>query len=106
MIHNIRNWSLLSASALALTACAGKEPPPSIRYDDAMKPATIAPEPAKPVQVVEVPTPLPLPGQLQPPPHAYHPDSRPPTVRVDSANHAATREPTADSEGSRPSIPR
>ena len=41
MIRNIRNWSLLSASALALTACAGKVPPPSIRYDDAMKPATM-----------------------------------------------------------------
>ena len=96
MIRNIRSWSLLSASALALTACSSNEPPPLIRYDDAMKPAAMAPEPPKPVQVVEVPTPLPLPGQLQPPPHGYHPDSRPPTVRVDSANHAATREPTRD----------
>ena len=96
MIRTIRSLLLMSASVFALTACSSKEPPPSIRYDDAMKPAAIAPEPAKPVQIVEVPTPLPLPGQLQPPPHAYHPDNRPPTVRVDSANHAATREPTRD----------
>jgi P-type conjugative transfer protein TrbG len=96
MIRQIRNIALMSVSVLTLAGCSGNEPPPSIRYDDAMKPATVAPEAPKPVQVVEVPTPLPLPGQLQPPPHGYHPDSRPPTARVDSANHAATREPTRD----------
>jgi len=92
----IANRSLLTASLLVLDACFGKTPPPSIRYDDAMKPAAITPEAPKQVQVVEVPTPLPLPGQLQPPPRAYHPDARPPTARVDAANHDATREPTRD----------
>jgi len=97
MMLSIRNFSLLSVSALALSACAGENPPPSIVYDDAaLKPAAIAPEPPKPVQVVEVPTPLPLPGQLQPLPQPYRPDSRPPAVRVDAANRAATREPTRD----------
>ena len=54
---------LLSASALA--GCAGHTPPPEISYDDAA-PAVIAADPPKPVQVVELPRPLPLPGQLKP----------------------------------------
>ena len=61
-----------------------------------MKPAVLAPEPPKPVEVVEVPTPLPLPGQLQPPPQPVPPDTRPPTARVDAANRAALHEPTRD----------
>ena len=36
-----------------------------------------------------VPEPLPLPGQLQPPPQRRKPDTRPPTARVDAANKAA-----------------
>jgi type IV secretion system protein VirB9 len=96
-VRTIHHAVLLSVSALALVACAGKEPPPAIRYDDAaMKPAVIAPDPPKPVEIVEVPTPLPLPGQLQPSPQPLKPDSRPPTARVDAANRAATREPSRD----------
>jgi P-type conjugative transfer protein TrbG len=95
--RTIRCSVLLSVSALALAACASKEPPPAIRYDDAaMKPAVITPDPPKPVEVVEVPIPLPLPGQLQPPPQPLKPDNRPPTARVDAANRAATREPSRD----------
>jgi P-type conjugative transfer protein TrbG len=81
---------LISASVLA--ACSGKTPPPSIAYDD-FKPAVAEPEPAKPVEVVTVPEPLPLPGQLKPPPSSK-PDPRPPTARVEAANKAALREPT------------
>lgn len=96
-IHRIRCVFGLSISALTLAACASKEPPPSIRYDDArMQPATITPEPPKPVEVVEIPSPLPLPGQLQPPPRPARPDTRPPTARVDAANQAALHEPTRD----------
>ena len=87
--------AVMMASALALVSCAHKQPPPAIAYDDAkMTPAEKTPDPPKPVEVVEIPTPLPLPGQLQPPPKQAKPDSRPPTQRVDDANHAATREPT------------
>jgi P-type conjugative transfer protein TrbG len=93
----VRCSVLLSVSALALAACAGKERPPAIRYDDAaMKPAVIASDLPKSVEVVEVPTPLPLPGQLQPPPKQLKPDNRPPTARVDAANRKATREPSRD----------
>jgi len=95
--HSIRGFLVLSVSALALAACAGRVPPPAIRYDSAdMNPADLTPEPPRPVEVVEVPKPLPLPGQLQPPPTSPKPDHRPPTARVDAANRAATREPTRD----------
>jgi type IV secretion system protein VirB9 len=88
-----RNIIILSAAALA--ACAGKAPPPAIAYDAAdFRPAAIASEPPKPVEIVLTPQPLPLPGQLLPPP-SVRPDTRPPTARVDAANRAATREPSS-----------
>ncbi|MFD2235616.1 P-type conjugative transfer protein TrbG [Phaeospirillum tilakii] len=81
---------------LLLAACAAKEPPPAIAYDGAaFHPATIAPEPPRPVEVVEIPTPLPLPGQLQPLPEPVNQDKRKPTMRVAAANRAALREPVA-----------
>jgi len=86
---------LASASMLALAACAGKTPPPAIHYDAAdFRPAKAEAEPPKPVEIVQVPQLLPLPGQLQPPP-SVKPDTRPPTARVDAANRAATREPSS-----------
>lgn len=86
---------LVSASALALTACAGKTPPPMIHYDAAdFHPAARGEEPEKPIEIVETPVPLPLPGQLQPPPSVKK-DAGPPTARVDAANRAATKEPSS-----------
>jgi type IV secretion system protein VirB9 len=86
---------IASASALTLAACASTNPPPKITYDqDSFKPAAIETDPPKPVQVVEIPKVLPLPGQLQPPPGPVKTDTRPPTERVDAANKAATLEPT------------
>jgi type IV secretion system protein VirB9 len=85
----------LSISSLALAACATKVPPPAIRYDtEAFKPAAIEPDPPKPVTVIKIPEPLPLPGQLQPVPGAALSDKRSPTSRVDAANTAALQEPT------------
>lgn len=85
----------VSASALALAACAGKTPPPAIHYDAAdFRPAVEEAEPAKPVEIVETPVPLPLPGQLQPP-LSVKPEAGPPTARVDAANRAATKEPSS-----------
>lgn len=81
-----KNILVLSVSVLALAACANRH------FD--FKPAAIEPEPAKPVQIIEIPQALPLPGQLQPLPIAEKPDLSPPTIRVDEANKAATKEPT------------
>ncbi|KMZ13344.1 Conjugative transfer protein TrbG [Candidatus Burkholderia humilis] len=57
--------SLALAASVALTGCAthGK-PPPSIALDTSVQAQPI-PAPPKPVQVVEVPTVLPLPGQMK-----------------------------------------
>jgi len=80
-----------------LTACAGQpKKAPTITYDSAdFRAAEAEPEPLLPVQVVERPVLLPLPGQLQPPPQtSVTPDNRPPTQRVADANKAATQEPT------------
>ena len=85
----------LCASTLALAACAGKNPPPAISYDAAeFRPAAIEAEPPRPVEIVEQPVPLPLAGQLQPPPSVKG-ETRVPTARIEAANRAATREPSS-----------
>lgn len=98
MIHRLKlNTALaLSISSLALAACATKMPPPAIQYDsEAFRPAAIEPDPPKPVTIIKIPEPLPLPGQLLPVPGAAPSDTRPPMARVDAANAAALQEPTA-----------
>ncbi len=94
--NRLRSVLILSSLPLLLAACAGKAPPPAIAYDGAdFTPAVAAVESPAPVATVEIPTPVPLPGQLQPPPSWPKPDKRPPTVRVAAANKAALQEPTA-----------
>ena len=59
---NVRTPILLACAA-TLAGCAnGKTPPPTIAFDAAdFKPAQVAAEPPKPVEIVEIPKPLPLP---------------------------------------------
>ncbi|MGE4521242.1 MAG: P-type conjugative transfer protein TrbG [Acetobacter sp.] len=82
---------------LPLAGCAQHYHPPVIRYDDAAQ-AVRQPDPPKPVQVVEVPQILPLPGQLKPLPSLRRahvvPEAADPTVRVTQANLAARIQPT------------
>jgi len=86
--------TMAGAAALALAACAGKTPPPAITYDAAdFQPATIEAEPLRPVEIVETAIPLPLPGQLQPPP-SVRLELGSPATRVEAANRAATQEPS------------
>ena len=87
---------IISVSALSLTACNDNVPPPAITYDSGdFKQAAVQTEPPKPVEIVAVPHPLPLPGQLLPLPSARSAnDNRPPTQRVEAANQAALQEPT------------
>lgn len=96
----MRNAALtVGASTLLLAACAatGAVPPP-ITYDrEALKPALAASEPAKPLEIVTLPEPLPLPGQLKPlPARGSRTKSLPPQARVDAANRAASQEPARD----------
>jgi P-type conjugative transfer protein TrbG len=85
---------LLSASALA--GCATAHKPPEISYDNAA-PAVLATDPPAPVTVVELPKPLPLPGQLKPIEKSkLPPEPTDPTVRVNQANAAARVQPVRD----------
>ena len=90
---------LLTVPAL-LAACAHRELPPEIRYDtDDFAPAALEAEPARPVEIVTLTEPLPLPGQLKPAPGAAptrEEDDRPPEERVTDANAAAAVEPAAE----------
>lgn len=93
MHHKISSLALLGSISLA--GCAAYKPP-RISYDDTPRPAVLLPNPPKPVDIVQVPAPLPLPGQLKPlnatkaPPH----ESPDPTIRVADANAAARVQPT------------
>jgi P-type conjugative transfer protein TrbG len=87
-------FSFVLLTAMALSGCASFRPPP-ISYDDPPEPALLEPEPPKPVQVVEIPKLLPLPGQLKPlPGPRAAPEPRDPRQRVDLANAAARVQPT------------
>ena len=67
-------------------------------YDDDDKvaqPAVLAAAEPKPVEIVERAVPLPLPGQLKPPPgHSGRPEPTDPRQRVAMANRAARVQPT------------
>jgi len=86
--------TLLLAS-VSLGACSTWKPP-EISYDDTPRQAVLEPNPPKPVQVVELPKPLPLPGQLKPRPKGKTapPELADPRMRVEQANGAARVQPT------------
>jgi type IV secretion system protein VirB9 len=79
-----------------LAGCATTQRPPEISYDDAA-PATLQADPPAPVQVVELPRPLPLPGQMKPvEPSRRTPEPTDPAARVNQANAAARVQPVRD----------
>ena len=86
--------TLLLAS-VSLGACSTWKPP-EISYDDTPRQAVLEPSPPKPVQVVELPKLLPLPGQLKPRPKGKTapPEPADPRMRVEQANGAARVQPT------------
>ncbi|MBX9926640.1 MAG: P-type conjugative transfer protein TrbG [Hyphomicrobiaceae bacterium] len=86
--------------AALVSACATniKVPEIPLLNSNVYAPAVREPEPKKPVQYVEVPKPLPLPGQLKP---VAQPSDAPkvataPKDRVTAANAAARLEPVKD----------
>ncbi|MFG1412012.1 P-type conjugative transfer protein TrbG [Xanthobacter sp. VTT E-85241] len=85
---------LLATTALA--GCATMKKPPEISYDDAA-PAVQTVDPASPVRVVELPRPLPLPGQMKPVEESRRaPEPTDPAARVNQANAAARIQPVRD----------
>ncbi|MGO4286997.1 P-type conjugative transfer protein TrbG [Bosea sp. TAB14] len=85
---------LLATTALA--GCTTMKKPPEISYDDAA-PAVQTVDPASPVRVVELPRPLPLPGQMRPVEESRRaPEPTDPAARVNQANAAARIQPVRD----------
>lgn len=89
-------FAALLLSVTALGGCAHKFIPPDINYDTAV-PAKLSVDPPPPVKIVELPKPLPLPGQLKPLAAGKEaPQSPDPEVRVNRANAAARVQPVRD----------
>jgi len=93
-MRSMKFATLLAASA-SLAGCAGWKPP-EIKYDDTPHQAVLLPDPPKPVEIVQLPQPLPLPGQLKPIPRGTTApvDTSDPRTRVELANGAARVQPT------------
>ncbi|MCI4591095.1 P-type conjugative transfer protein TrbG [Sphingobium sp. BYY-5] len=91
---------VLLVSATALAGCATTSAkPPAIAYDNSPVEiaATPAAEPPRAVEVVTIPEPLPLPGQLKPVGEsAPPPEPADPRRRVGAANAAARVQPVRD----------
>ncbi|MDA9398618.1 P-type conjugative transfer protein TrbG [Bradyrhizobium sp. CCBAU 45389] len=86
-------FAALLMVASALGGCAHNFIPPDINYDSA-EPAMLTADPPAPVKIVELPQPLPLPGQLKPLAAGKHvPEAADPKVRVKQANAAARVQP-------------
>ncbi len=86
----------LTACVSVLSACAHGTPPPEISLDEpAIAPVAVV-DPPKPVEIVQVPTILPLPGQLKPPARAgvSVPEPADPRASVALANRAARVQPS------------
>ncbi len=89
---------------ITLSACSIKPKMPQVNYDNLdFETAVYQPAPEAPLKVVEIPEPLPLPGQMKPAPGKIKgktkrqiPDERPPKTRVTDANKAAKIEPSED----------
>ena len=92
--------AVLLVSATALAGCATTSAkPPAIAYDDPPREiaATPAAAPPRAVEVVTIPEPLPLPGQLKPlAAGATTSEPADPRRRVGAANAAARVQPTRD----------
>ncbi len=98
-MSKLRNLTIVVVTSGSLGACATNIKVPEIPIFDsaAMAAAQREPDPKLPVRYVEVPTPLPLPGQLKPVgKEAGKKDTRSPSERVAGANAAARFEPVKD----------
>jgi type IV secretion system protein VirB9 len=91
----MRRLATLLLISVSLGACSTWMPP-EIHYDNTPRQAVAQPNPPKPVQIVEVPRLLPLPGQLKPVSAEKPPVPEPanPRLRVERANNAARIEPS------------
>ncbi len=90
-------FTVVIGLSAVLGACAERVSVPEIKFDVLQpKPSEVGAAPTPTVQIVEVPKPLPLPGQLKPLPKrgAVTADTSTPNERIGAANIAAKIEPT------------
>ena len=91
---------MLFAVTAALAGCASNDVPVFDFDPGEFEPAVVSADPPKPVKIIEMPTPLPLPGQLKPAPGdrpaPRDADDARPQERVVAANDAARFQPTQD----------
>src|SRR5688572_16473472 len=94
-----RAGGLVLVVSFALAGCATPRKPPQITLDEPVA-ATLLPEPERPVEIVEVPKPLPLPGQLMPLPSEEKDDEEEavedPQAQVAQATEEARVAPTRE----------
>jgi type IV secretion system protein VirB9 len=94
-----RNLALpvLLIFGFGLAGCATNKPP-QISYDDEPFAAVLNADPPNPVEIVEIPKPLPLPGQLKPAPASGSAvaELKDPKARVTEANEVARIQPIRD----------
>ena len=87
---------LFVLAAIPLSACSALHAQTRPVVLDAAPQAVPAPEQPKAVEIVRVPEPLPLPGQLKPVPNSAATEAGDPRSRVGSANAAARMQPARD----------
>lgn len=87
---------LLALTALPVAACTSSHAQTRPLAFDAAPAAVSEPEPAKTIEIVRIPEPLPLPGQLKPVSTVALPEAGDPRTRVNTANAAARMQPVRD----------
>ncbi len=98
-MSTLTNQIITIALTSVLAACASKpQLPPDISFDSSdFDAAVVSAEPPAPVEIVELPKLLPLPGQLKRKPGKHSApvkDNRSPEQRISDANKVAKMEPT------------
>jgi type IV secretion system protein VirB9 len=88
--------SCLALAALPLAGCAASHAQTRAAAFDAAPQAVPEPEQPKAIEIVRVPEPLPLPGQLKPVSPAAAPDLSDPRARIGNANASARMQPARD----------
>ena len=88
--------ALLTLTALPLAACSSSHAQTAPLTFDAAPAAAAEPEPPKAVEIIRIPEPLPLPGQLKPVSTVSAPEVADPKARIGTANAAARMQPVRD----------
>ncbi|MFZ5737011.1 MAG: P-type conjugative transfer protein TrbG [Pseudomonadota bacterium] len=87
---------LFALAALPLAGCGASHAQVHLEAFAAAPAAVAEPEQPKPIEIVRIPEPLPLPGQLKPLDTVRPPEAADPRTRIGTANAAARMQPARD----------